>query len=133
MQDLMDAEVQDILLNTITKKPYLLLRKQQVLVNKITLFDIVNQKEIQYEINAPNQIVVDRSMNLIQPEFYFNLGSTKSEFRKIDRSFAEEYLLTQQQLDAVLGLIQQLESLPGDIFVERKNPEKGTLTSQGKV
>lgn len=130
VQDLMECEVQDILLNTFTKKPYLVLKRETKTVNRVTLFDIANQKEIQYQIDAPNQLVVDRSMQLILPEFYFNKNNTQSEFKKIERDFAEQYLLTQQQLDTIIGLLQQLNALPRDIFVERKSPEAGTKTTE---
>ena len=130
VQNLMECEAQDILLNKYTKKPYLLLKKETVLVNRITIYDITSCEERKYEIDSPNQIIVDRSMDLIQPEFYFNKSATQSEFRKIDKDFAEEYLLTQIQLDTIIGLLQQLQALPLDIFVERATPEQGTKTTQ---
>jgi len=133
MQDLMECKVQDILLNKFTKKPYLLLRKEQVLMNKIVLYDITSREELSFEIESPNGIILSRDMKIIEPRLYLNRSTDISEFNKIEKDFAEEYLITSQQLDTITGLIQQLRNLPEDKFIERKVPEKGTLTTQGKV
>ena len=126
----MEAKPTDILLNKFTKKPYLLIKKEQVLMNKITLYDITSREELRFEIESPNGIILSRDMKIIEPRLYLNRSTDISEFNRIEKDFAEEYLITTTQLDTINGLIQQLNHLSQDIFTERKSTEKGTKTTE---
>ena len=101
------------------KQLFIVLENKQVTVNKVSLYDIKNGKELEYQVESQRPITVESNMTIIKPEMA--ISNVATEFKKITLEDAEEFILSPQDVSVVRTLLSRINNPKEfDEFIARK-------------
>jgi len=93
-------------------------QNEQLSIRRLTLYDVKNQKELQYEVIEGKPLTLDCDLNLIK--LGFSTSTTSTDFNILDLDTAEKYLLTDleyQLLKNKLGELHNPKEYPSIVKV----------------
>jgi len=118
MIDLSEVVPKTILQHPKNKQIFLVIENNVLTIRRVKLYDVKNQKELQYEVLGEKPLTLDHDLNLIKQGF----GTTTpaSDFHCLDLDVVEKYILSPtdyQTLKFKLGELDNPRDYP-DIIVK---------------